>query len=278
MPSALIDLILPARCAGCGAPGSIACAACTAELVRAPASRPPDPAPPGLPPCWSATVYDGAARRMLLAYKERGRTALAPVLGQSLAAVAAKALYGRPSRVILVPVPSARAASRARGHDPVRAIATAAAAVLRRRGMVVSVAPVLGLARRVADQSGLGSAERAANLSGAFTVAGDRLAGVLEAQGRSRDRSGGGPHGRLRGGSSGGFGGGSHGGSPGGFYGGFRGAGTAVALVDDIVTTGATLAEAARAFAAMGLPPRSAITIAATRRKRDTPGSSTLSS
>ncbi|MBX6168004.1 MAG: ComF family protein, partial [Thermobispora bispora] len=78
MLAALLDLLLPPRCAGCGAPGAPACPGCTA-LLRAPAPRPPEPAPPGLPECWSAARYAGPARRMILAYKERGRTALAPV-------------------------------------------------------------------------------------------------------------------------------------------------------------------------------------------------------
>ncbi|GAA4570670.1 ComF family protein [Planotetraspora kaengkrachanensis] len=225
MLAALLDLILPARCAGCGAAGSMACRSCAAELVRAPAARPPSPAPPGLPECWSATGYDGAARRMVLAYKERGRTALAPVLGASLAAVAVAALEavgGRRVPLVLVPVPSARAASRRRGHDPVRALASAAAVRLHELGLHATSAPVLRQGRRVADQAGLGSAERARNLSGAYGV----VDGGPDLVGHAR-----------------------------------------VVLVDDVVTTGATLAEAARALGAAGIPAALAITVAATPRR-----------
>ncbi|XVQ87536.1 ComF family protein [Microbispora siamensis] len=232
MPPALLDLILPPRCAGCGAPGAPACPSCTAELLREPAPRPPDPPPPGLPDCWSATAYDGAARRMILACKERGRTALVPVLAASVSAcVTAWAAGGGAHREVwLVPVPSARAASRRRGHEPVRAVAAAAARELCRRGRPAALAPLLRQGRRVADQAGLGSAERAVNLSGAFEAVPGPLA-RLRPSGRAPEA-------------------------------------VAVVLVDDVVTTGTTLAEAARALRAAGAEPSAAVTIAATRRRR----------
>ncbi|MEZ0074988.1 ComF family protein [Planotetraspora sp. GP83] len=230
MLGALLDLILPPSCAGCGEPGFVACSSCTAELMWDPAPRPPDPPPPGLPECWSATGYDGAARRMILAYKERGRTALAPLLGSCLAGVAAAALEGRSGPVALVPVPSARAASRRRGHDHVRAVAAAAAGKLRERGMPVSLLPALRQARRVADQAGLSSTQRAANLSGAFQVSRGRPGLCRPPQGRP----------------------------------------ATLVLVDDVVTTGATLAEAARVLRAAGAEVPFAVTVAATRRKAAT--------
>ncbi|WP_433499858.1 ComF family protein [Sphaerimonospora sp. CA-214678] len=237
MLAAFLDLVLPPRCAGCGEPGSAACRACTAELLRNPAARPPNPPPAGLPDCWSATTYDGAARRMLLALKERGRTVVAPVLAVCLARVVTAALEVRtepPDRwsrpLALVPVPSARAASRKRGHDPVRAVAEAAAAELRLLGPPVVSVPMLRQSRRVADQAGLSSARRAANLSGAFEVAPGRT-GLLAALQRR---------------------------------------GAVVVLVDDIVTTGSTLAEAARALRLAGAEVPLAVTVAATPRRTAT--------
>ncbi|MFG2729696.1 ComF family protein [Streptomyces canus] len=104
--------------------------------------------------------------------------------------------------VLLVPVPSARRAVRARGHDPARRIALVAAGELRRSGMSARVVAVLRQRRRVADQSGLNSRQRLDNLAGALTVVPG--GGRLLAEGL-------------------------------------------VVLVDDLMTTGASLTEAARA-------------------------------
>jgi predicted amidophosphoribosyltransferase len=185
----------------------------------------PAPSPPGLPECWSAAEYTGAARRAIIAYKERGRTALAHPLAGALALTIATAVGERP--VTLVPVPSARSALRRRGHDPVTRLADLAAGYLRAAGWPVTVAKMLTQRRRVVDQAGLSSLQRAANLSWAFVVAPGRNASVP----------------------------------------GHSGALGPIVLVDDIVTTGATLVEAARALREAGVTAPLAATIAATRRR-----------
>ncbi|WTW23868.1 ComF family protein [Streptomyces sp. NBC_00019] len=116
--------------------------------------------------------------------------------------------------VLLVPVPSARRVVGARGHDPARRIALAAAGELRRSGVAARVVGVLRQRRAVADQSGLDSRERLENLAGALEVVpgGGRL---------------------LLGGP--------------------------VVLVDDLMTTGASLTEAARAVRAATAPAAEAV-------------------
>ncbi|WP_189949114.1 ComF family protein [Streptomyces alanosinicus] len=204
----LTDLVLPADCTGCGAPRTVLCPRCRAALCgRAPRRVRPVPEPAGLPVVHAAAPYAGEVRTLLLAHKERGALSLAGVLGVALAGAVRAGLGGsgageaglRP--VLLVPVPSARWAVRARGHDPVRRMALAAAGELRRSGTPARVAAVLCQRRAVADQAGLDARRRLANLAGALevTAGGARLLG-----------------------------------------------GGQVVLVDDLITTGASLAEAAR--------------------------------
>ncbi|MFE6871477.1 ComF family protein [Kitasatospora sp. NPDC057692] len=210
----LLDVLLPAPCAGCGADRGQLCPGCRRILATA---RPgPSSA---LPWAHAAAPYDGPVRRLLLAHKERGALRLAGPLGETLAGAVRSALGPDAGQapLLLVPVPSARAAVRARGHDPTLRLAEAAARTLRREGLDVRTAPLLRHTRPVADQAGLPAAERRRNLHGALTVR---------------------PLGH-------------------------RPPALRPVLVDDLVTTGASLAEAARALSAVGLPPRAAATVAA---------------
>ncbi|MFJ6807711.1 ComF family protein [Streptomyces anulatus] len=211
----LSGLLLPVACAGCGRPRTELCTACGAALHGAPARLVrPSPRPPGLPAVYAAAPYENAVRAVLLAHKERGALGLAGALGRALAGCvrAGAGPPGDAGPLLLVPVPSARTSTAARGHDPVRRIAAAAARDLRRAGLSAQVLPLLRQRRAVADQSGLGARQRRANLAGALelTAGGGRLLRHELLR-----------HGPLR------LGG--------------------VILVDDLLTTGSTLAEAARA-------------------------------
>ncbi|MEO7982095.1 MAG: ComF family protein [Sporichthyaceae bacterium] len=222
----LLDLVLPATCAGCGAAETSWCPDC-ATTLRGPARRAaPDPGPADLPPTWAVAGYAGAVRAAVVAHKEHGVLALTRPLGAALAlAVRAAAVRsgavpdGRP--LALVPAPSRAAAVRERGRDPTLRLAEAAAAVLRGDGRPVVVAPVLRMRRSARDQAGLGRGARAANLAGAVRVARGSRA-------RLRDH--------------------------------------AVLLVDDVVTTGATLAECATVLRDDGSLVAAAAVVAATAR------------
>ncbi|MFR9673915.1 ComF family protein [Streptomyces sp. TR06-5] len=227
----LTDLVMPGCCAGCGAAAARrrVCGPCRDFLARAVARRVrPAAAPAGLPSVHACLGYADEVRALLLAHKERGALPLAQPLGVVLARAvrAAAALPVRSGPAVpwvLVPVPSARRAVAARGHDPVRRMALGAAAALRRSGTPARVLPALRRARPVADQAGLSAPERAANLHGALEA--------VPACGASLAPESAAP--------------------------------PPVVLVDDLITTGASLAEAARALRECGGAEPSAAVVAA---------------
>jgi predicted amidophosphoribosyltransferase len=218
MLSALLDLLLPRSCAGCGrvltgaAARALLCAACSAVLAAAPVRALPAPPPPGLPRVWTVAAYDSPVREVVVAHKERGRPGLSAPLAAALARAAAPA---RPEA--LVWVPSRRAAVRARGYDHARRLAVRAARLLG-----VPAVPALVVARGLADQAGLSAPQRAANLAGAFAADPRRVAAL---------------------------------------------AGRRVVVVDDVMTTGVSIAEAARALRAAGVQVAGAAVVAAGVRR-----------
>jgi predicted amidophosphoribosyltransferase len=205
--TALVDLVLPRRCVGCGSPLGVLCPACL----------PPTPALQASEDCWCAAPYDGSMRAALLAYKERGRRDLAGPLADLLARSVCAALAAQrspPGTALLVPVPSARSVAAARGGDHVQRMARRAAA---RCGVRVA-GDGLTLTRAVRDSAGLDARARTANVAGAMAARQP-------------------PPGRV------------------------------AVIVDDIVTTGATLREARRALQAAGWPVLGAAVVAATPRR-----------
>ena len=237
---AAADLVLPAGCAVCAGVGGPLCDVCRADVRAAAypggaAEAAPATPPPGMPSCWAAARLEGALRSAVTAYKDDGRRDLRPVLAQGLALGLSAALTSEPTlrhaltsgeRVLVVPLPTSRAARRRRGDDPVGDLARAAVGRVRAPGAVaLAVAPVLAHTRRVADQSRLGREARRDNLAGALGVARARRAVVR---------------------------------------------GSVCVLADDVVTTGATLAEAARALRSAGARHVVAVAVAAT--PRTTPG------
>lgn len=210
---AALDLLLPAVCAGCGELGAACCPACAATLAG-----------PGFTDRGSGVYalgsYDGVARRLVLAYKERGRRDLAPALGRALAVALPYLPGARPDRHgtwWLVPAPSRPVAARARGGPHVHRLARHCAAALAARGLAASVAPALELGAGARDAVGLRRDERVENLARHL-----------------RPRPEGTPP-----------------------------RGTPVVLVDDVVTTGATMTACARTLSALGIPVAASLALTA---------------
>ncbi len=251
---ALVDLILPAECAGCRASGTPlrrgVCAECaTAVSGLVPHAVRPDPPPAGLPPCAALGAYEGVLRELLLSYKERGRHGLAGPLGALLAEVVAAIVApgggkvapgggavvpgGAVAPVLLVPVPDTAQAARRRHGDHVTGLARHAVDRLHTAGHPAAVAyPLRALPRP--DSAGMDSAARAVAATTAFRVR----------QGRAALR----PRELI------------------------RSYGAQVVVVDDIVTTGVTAAAVSARLAEAGLPVRGVAVLAATARRDSRPG------
>jgi predicted amidophosphoribosyltransferase len=157
--AALLDLLLPGCCGGCGAPGAGWCPACGSRL--GPHSS---PVLPGGPPIAAVGRYRGPLRTAVLAYKERGRRDLAAPLARLLADVLPAGVP--PGGWWLVPAPSRPAAIRARGGDHVLRLCRH----LARGEPRLHVAAALALGRRARDSVGLDAAQRAGNLAGRVRV------------------------------------------------------------------------------------------------------------
>jgi predicted amidophosphoribosyltransferase len=226
--ASVLELLLPSRCAGCGRFDEAEfrlrglCPQCVDALRQSVPMTWAIPLVGGqtLIPAFAAAAYDGVIRAALLDYKERGRLCLRRELGGSLAVSVFGAVGRDDSSFLLVPVPSATDTRRARGHDPVGAMAITAAGYLRAKGLQVEVRAILRQGRLVDDQAGLDVDARHANLAGALAVRRPAL---------------------VR--------------------------GRRVVIVDDIVTTGATAAEAARALSHAGAVVAGIACVAATLRR-----------
>ncbi len=162
-------------------------------------------------------------RGLITAHKEEQALQLTRLLGQLLAGcisyLADVAGLTPTDRLILVAVPSARAALRRRGFDATAALGRGAVRSLRGSDVRVRLVELLTQRRGTLDQAGLGAAERQANLQGSVRLRRRRL---------PRDP---------------------------------------MILIDDVVTTGASLTESARVLRKAGLPLIGACTVAATQRR-----------
>jgi predicted amidophosphoribosyltransferase len=218
--AALVDLVLPAACAGCSAPAATWCVRCAATVDAArPLPAAPARPPRGLPPVTAAGPYAGPLQGAIIGYKERGRHVLASVLGRRLAAAVRVAAGSGP--VLLIPVPATAAAARRRYGDHMARLARRAAAELNRGGVPAAVAYPLR-ARRRPDFAGLSAVQRREAAAGSFAGRRRRLRAVRDAVA----------------------------------------AGVRPVLVDDVLTTGATLAAAADELRATGVTVVAAVVAA----------------
>ena len=231
--SDLVDLVLPVDCAGCGAPREALCAACERELRdgRGVCQVWPSPCPPRLPAVYAAGEYADVVRAALLAHKERGVLRLAAPLGAALAAGVRAAL----------------AAERGRGHLGADGAHRAERVVPPGAGpdWPVSLVPVPSARRAVAARGHHPTLRLARAATRELRGAGSdvRLLPVLRQVRRMTDQAGLTSKQRQR-----------------NVAGAFAVPGHArellsgrpVVLADDLLTTGASLAEAARAVRAVG--------------------------
>lgn len=172
MLDAWLDLVHGGRCVGCAAPGRALCQGCVGELPASARPVRPTPCPPGLAACFASGEYDGLLRAMVLAHKEHAALSLAGPLGRvlSVAVESVLALSSSAPVLVLVPVPSRPEVVRRRGHDPMLRVTRSAARALCRAGHEALVGRVLVERGVVADQAGLSSSERAANLRDTMSV------------------------------------------------------------------------------------------------------------
>ncbi|WP_370647204.1 ComF family protein [Arthrobacter sp. zg-Y1116] len=257
--SGLAAGLAPVSCVACGAPDHSLCRICAAGIRRGtlhpysaqegagalPAAEPGAPVPgtgPGLfvpLPVLAAGVYAGGLARTLLAFKNRGHTDLAGFLAPALAGVLQAAVTDARRRagdipLLLVPVPGTGGSLRRRGYFPLALLL----ARLRRRRLLPAGCAVASL---VSIPAGYGPAGTRLRSRGGGPAG---ASGPQKGLGRNARRRN--VRNTMTAGRSGGL------------------TGVNCLVVDDVLTTGATIAETVRALRRAGARVEGAAVLAAT--------------
>jgi len=243
----LVALAVPVDCVCCGAEDRTLCAPCGSRIRQL--TRQPFRAESGAPalmdvdgtvmlPVVAAGVYRDELAQGLLSFKRYGQHQLGRSLGRALA-VAVRAAAQGGNGFLLVPVPTGTAAYVTRGFSPVHVLLKEAA----RQLPGLDVADVLGK-KPAANSWWPGSRKSPGNHQG---LAGQKGPGGQKGLGRGARSQ------RVRGSMQIKSGAGA------------KVLGRPCIIVDDVLTTGATLGEAARALHRAGARVRGAVVLAATR-------------
>lgn len=222
----VVSLGAPGACAGCRRPGPAVCAACETHLLGAARLHAPTPTPYGWMPTYVTSDYEGITRTIITAWKERGRRDVAVHLSHALSIAVQAVISEEKGR-----------ASRDRPHlSPLLTVVPipSSPAARRRRGEDAWDRVVR---RAIAGVSGDGLIDVARCL---HLTRQPRDQAGLSAQERRANLTG--------------------------ALACLTAPKTPIVLVDDIVTTGATLVEAARVLRAAGGDVRWAAAVAATSR------------
>ncbi len=236
--AAAAELVLPARCASCHGPGAPLCRGCSAGVRTAsgdgggPHLVRLEPPPSGMPSCWAGARFEGPLQRAVTAYKDEDRRDLRGPLGELLAS----------ALVAAVSADEVLRRRRVLGDAVLVVPMPTARASRRRRGddpvrdLVASGVGAVGGGLVVVE----GLAHTRAVADQAHLDRGARaahLAGAMVVREAVRAVV----HGAV------------------------------CVLADDVVTTGTTLAEGARALRKAGAGHVVAVTVAATPRRRAAP-------
>jgi len=235
----LLALAAPVGCVCCGAEDLVLCGPCARQVrlltrtpFRAEAQAPAlmDMDGSVLLPVVAAGAYRGELAQAVLSFKRHGQAQLGRVLARALDG-ALSAAAADPAGVWLVPVPTSNSAFRRRGFSPVHLL-------LRRLGCArLPRAPKRAGPRTVDALRKSRGLRRPASLAGGQKGLG-RGARSQQVRGSMRLRAG------VR--------------AP-------ELCGQPVIIIDDVLTTGSTLAEAARVLRQAGAMVQGAVVLAATR-------------